>query len=70
MAEKKNNKINKAKWDNVQKIGFWGLIVVSIAFWSGVYIGNYSANTTKNQLETAKVQAVEAYKAELKTSKQ
>lgn len=72
MAKEKTTK-NVKKWDNVQKIGFWGLIIVSIAFWSGVYIGNIGATTAQKELEQAKTSAIEEYKAtqvELKTSEQ
>ena len=54
------------KWDNVQKIGFWGLILVNLAFWSGVYLGNVSAHNGIKELEEAKTSAIEDYKATLK----
>lgn len=68
MAEKKNVK-TKINWTKAQLYGFYAIIVLSATFWSGVLLGNYSANTAKNELEAVKVQAVEAYKAELKTQK-
>lgn len=51
------------KWDNIQKIGFWGLILVNLAFWAGVYLGNVSAHNGMKELEQAKTSAVEEYKA-------
>lgn len=54
------------KWDNIQKIGFWGLILVNLAFWTGVYLGNVSAHNGIKELEEAKHSAVENYKATLK----
>lgn len=69
MAEKtKTTKTTKKapKWDNIQKIGFWGLIIVQIAFWGGVYLGNTAAHNSFNEKEAIKASAVEAYKAELK----
>lgn len=63
----KTNKANKApKWDNLQKTGFWVLVVTLISFWSGVYLGNLAATTAQKELEQAKTSAVEEYKATLK----
>lgn len=69
MAEKKNNKINKGKFTKLQVIGLWVLIIGSGLFWGGVAVGTQA--TLNSQAQTAKVQqeAVEAYKAELKTQK-
>lgn len=62
MAE--NKKANKKNdWDKVQKIGFWSLIIVSVAFWGGVYAGFTSANETSKKIEITKAQAIEEYKA-------
>ena len=74
MSEKikttKTNKAKSQKWDNIQKIGFWGLILVNLAFWTGVYLGNVSAHNGIKELEEAKTSAVEEYKALLKTDEQ
>lgn len=63
-------KKNSQKWDSAQKIGFWGLILVNLAFWTGVYLGNVSAHNGIKELEQAKTSAVEEYKALLKTDEQ
>lgn len=60
---KTTKKTNRAKWDNVQKLGFWGLIIVSIAFWGGVYLGGAAVTQGIADKEAAKTQAVEEYKA-------
>lgn len=68
--EKTTTKKNTAKWDALQKIGFWGLIIVSIAFWGGVYIGSSAAYNDINEVKAAQAQAVEEYKSTLKQSQQ
>lgn len=61
---KSKNKSNK--FDNLQRIGFWGLIIVSLAFWTGVYLGNTAAQTKVAEQEQIKTEAIEDYKASLK----
>lgn len=64
-------KTNKSrKFDKIQKFGFWAIIIVSVAFWSGVYIGTQVTLNNINDKESAKIKAIEEYKASLKTSKQ
>lgn len=63
---KKPTKAISHKWNTVQKLGFWFLLTALSMFWSGVYLGSVSATNTINDRESAKVQAVEDYKASLK----
>ena len=66
---KTTNKATKSsgKWDKSQKVGFWVLIVGLSLFWSGVYVGTQSTLSSINEREQVKAQAVEDYKATLKT---
>lgn len=62
---KKSTKSTAAKWNTAQRLGFWFLLTAVTMFWSGVYIGSVSTQTSINDRESAKTQAVEEYKAEL-----
>lgn len=70
MAEKKNNKVNKGKLTQLQVIGLWVLIIGSGLFWGGVAVGTQATLNSIANEEAVKAQAVEAYKATLKTSEQ
>lgn len=67
---KKTTKSTQGKWNTAQRLGFWFLLTAVTMFWSGVYIGSVSTQTSINERESAKVQAVEAYKAELSKENQ
>lgn len=73
MAEKKNNKINKGKFTQLQVIVLWVLIIGSGLFWGGVAVGTEATLNSQAKEQEIKTQAIEAYKAtqvELKTSEQ
>lgn len=69
MAEKKNVKINKAKFTQLQVAGLWVLIIGSALFWGGVWVGTQATLNSQAREQEVKTQAIEAYKAELKTQK-
>jgi len=61
-----NTKKNKAAWNKAQIIGLWFIIITSVSFWSGVYLGQMQMTLSNNNVDAAKTQAVEDYKATLK----
>jgi len=54
----------KGKWTRAQALGFWFLLTAVSMFWSGVMIGSYATQNSINDIESAKTQAVEEYKAQ------
>lgn len=65
MSEKKQPKINKAKFTKLQVIGLWVLIIGSGLFWGGVTVGTQATLDSLAEKEQLKTQAVEEYKASL-----
>lgn len=66
----KPSKVKKgAKWDAVQRIGFWAMIIIPAAFWFGVYCGNTAAVNAQNERDSIKTQAIQEYQASLKAEK-
>lgn len=64
-TQKKSTKSTAGKWNTAQRVGFWALLIGLSLFWSGFGIGGTVAQNSINEREAIKVQAVEAYKAEL-----
>lgn len=68
MSEKETRKNkNTKKWDKLQTKGFWLIIIISVSFWLGIYIGGTAAHNSIKEIEHAKTSAVEEYKATLKS---
>lgn len=63
----KNTKTTKAKFTSLQVAGLWVLIIGSGLFWGGVWVGTQATLNSINEREQVKAQAIEEYKASLKS---
>ena len=64
--EVKSKSSKKFNWTKAQLLGLYGIAIIALSFWSGVYLGQKALLNGQAQENAAKTQAVEEYKATLK----